>query len=192
VPAWFTTVGTRVPTTDVVLTYPFASSGLRSPMTWQAVGGLRYSLVGGGSITPDPPAHPTAAQRSDARAALDLVNLSDGFLPLPTGSPDQSARLRRALRDWGVTTIVIPSERGWPPALQGRSVPTAVAYVAAALGSAPAHRADAWVWAVPVRLPAAAAITPDAFARCTADLSAAVDPGRAATCVLAPAPAPGP
>jgi hypothetical protein len=192
VPAWFATVGTRVPTTDVVLTYPFASSGLRAPMTWQAVGGLRYSLVGGGSITPDPPTHPTAAQRSDARAGRDLVNLSDGFLPLPTGAPDQSARLRRALHDWGVTTIVIPSERGWPPALRGRSVPTAVAYVAAALASAPVDRADAWVWTVPIRIPAAVAITPEAFARCTTAPAAAVDPGRAGACVLAASSAPGP
>ena len=33
-------------------------------MTWQAVDALRYSLVGGGSITPNPPARPTPAQRS--------------------------------------------------------------------------------------------------------------------------------
>ena len=67
VPPWFTTVGPTVPTTDVVLTYPTPSSGLRAPMTWQAVGGLRWSLVGGGGVTPTPPAHPTARQRADAR-----------------------------------------------------------------------------------------------------------------------------
>ena len=192
VPPWFTTVGPRVPTGAVVLTYPFASSGLRAPMTWQAVGGLRYSLVGGGSITPDPPADPTPAQRSDARASFDLVNLSDGFLPLPTGAPDQSARLRLALHDWGVTTVVVPSERTWPQALRGRSVPTAVAYVAAALGGAPVHRADAWVWGVPARPGPAVVITPDAFARCATSAAAAVDPGRAATCVLDAPPAGAP
>jgi len=37
VPPWFTTVGSTVPTDDVVLTYPYASSGLRAPLTWQAV-----------------------------------------------------------------------------------------------------------------------------------------------------------
>ncbi|MGD0882199.1 MAG: hypothetical protein ABSB09_11590 [Acidimicrobiales bacterium] len=185
VPRWFTTVGTRVPTTDVVLTYPFASSGLRAPMTWQAVDSLRYSLAGGGSITPNPPAHPTPAERSDALAAVDLINLSDGFLPLPDGAPAQSARFRLALHDWGVTTVVIPSERGWPPALQGRSVPVAVAYVTAALGVGPVDRADAWVWAVPARPPAALTIPPAAFASCTTSVVAARDPEAAASCVLA-------
>ena len=192
VPPWFASPGTRVPASDVVLTYPFASSGLRAPMTWQATGGLRYSLAGGGSITPDPPAHPTPDQRSDARAALDLVNLSDGFLPLPTGSPDQSARLRLALHDWGVTTVVIPAEAGWPPALQGRSVPVAVAYVTAALGRGPVVRADAWVWAVPDHPPPAVVIAPAAFVGCTTGPAVGRDPGRAARCVLTRSGAPAP
>lgn len=189
VPTWFATVGTRVPPTDVVLTYPFASSGLRAPMTWQATAALRYSLAGGGSITPDPPPHPTAAQRSDGRAAFDLVNLSDGYLPLPTGSAAESARLRRALHDWGVTTVVIPSERGWPASLRGRSVPVAVGYVTAALATGPVHRADAWVWHVPAHPGPARTVSPVDFARCTGAPAAARDPGLAATCVLAAAPA---
>ena len=135
VPPWFTTVARTAPADAVVLTYPFASSGLRAPMTWQAVGGLRYSLAGGGSITPDPPAHPTAAQRTLSQATLDLTNLSDGFMPLPTGSTDESHRLRLALQDWGVTTVVIPDESTWPTALRGRSVPVAVATFTAALGT---------------------------------------------------------
>jgi hypothetical protein len=185
VPPWFATVGTTVPSTDVVLTYPFASSGLRAPMTWQAATGLRYSLVGGGSITPDPPAHPTTAQLSDAQTVADLVNLSDGFLPLPTGAPTELARLRLALHDWGVTTIVIPAETSWPAALRGRSVPTAVADVTAALGEGPTVRADAWVWDVPSDPAAALVVTPAAFAGCTTTPSDVRDPGLAATCVLA-------
>jgi hypothetical protein len=184
VPEWFATVGTRIPATDVVLTYPFASSGLRAPMTWQATTDLRWSLVGGGSITPDPPAHQTDAQRSDAQADLDLVNLSDGFLPLPTGSAEQSARLRLALHDWGVTTVVIPSEAGWPTALRGRSVPVAIAYMTASLGTGPVHQADAWVWSVPRRPRPAITVSPADFARCTTSVAAEAGPGEAATCVL--------
>jgi len=184
VPEWFATVGTRVPPTDVVLTYPFASSGLRAPMTWQATTDLRWSLVGGGSITPDPPDHPTYAQGSDAQADVDLVNLSDGLLPLPTGSEAELARLRLALHDWGVTTIVIPSEAGWPTALKGRSVPVALAYFTAALGAGPRKQADAWVWSVPRRPEPALTVSPADFARCTTSIAAAGDPGVAATCVL--------
>jgi len=184
VPPWFTTVGTRVPTSDVVLTYPFASSGLRAPMTWQAVDGLRYSLVGGGSITPAPPAHPTARQRALAAATLDLQNLSDGFDPLPTGRPGESARLRLALQAWGVTTVVVPDESTWPTALQGRSVPVAVATFTAALGTGPRHRADAWVWTVPRRPAPVVRLPESAFVACTTGPAVTDDPGRAATCIL--------
>jgi hypothetical protein len=184
VPPWFTTVATSVPHDDVVLTYPFASSGLRAPMTWQAVGGLRYSLIGGGSVTPDPPAHPTEAQRALTQATDDLDNLSDGFMPLPTGSSDEDGRLRLALHDWGATTIVIPDESTWPPALRGRSVPVAVATFTAALGAGPRWQADAWVWSLPRRLAPPLAISPDAFVGCTTGAAVTADPGRSATCVL--------
>ena len=152
-------------------------------MTWQAATGLPWSLVGGGSVTPDPPVHPTPAPRADAAAAFDLVNLSAGFLPLPTGSAAESARLREAVRDWGVTTVVIPSERGWPASLQGRSVPVAVAYVTAALGTGPTHRADAWVWTVTARPRPALVVSPVDFARCTTTPAAGRDPGLAASCL---------
>jgi len=187
VPSWFTTVGTRVPVTDVVVTYPFASSGLRAPMTWQAVGSLRFSLVGGGSITPTPPAHPTAAEVAVTRAGVDLSNLSDGFSPLPTGRPVEVARLRLALHSWGATTVVVPSEATWPTALRGRSVPVAVAMFTTALGSGPRWQSDAWVWDVR-RNPGAPLVVPEAaFIGCTTSPAAAIDPGRAAACVLAAA-----
>ena len=184
VPAWFTTIGTTVPTTDVVLTYPYASSGLRAPMTWQAATGLRWSLVGGDSITPAPPVHPTARQRGDAAAAADLSNLSDGYLPLPTGSAAESTRLRLALRDWGVTTVVVPAETTWPAALRGRSVPVAVATFAVALDEPPRWQADAWVWDVPAHPSAPAVVDPSTFVACTTSAAARADPGRAAACVL--------
>ncbi|HEX7460456.1 MAG TPA: hypothetical protein VF279_07480, partial [Acidimicrobiales bacterium] len=187
VPPWFTTVGTTLPADAVVLTYPFASSGLRAPMTWQAVGSLHYALVGGGSITPTPPTDPTERQRAVARATVDLINLSDGFSPLPTGRPDESTRLRAALRDWGTTTVVVPDESTWPTALRGRSVPVAVATFAAALGAAPRLQAGAWVWDVPPRLPPPALIPLAAFIGCTTGPTATADPGRAATCVVAAA-----
>jgi hypothetical protein len=187
VPSWFTTVGPRVPVTDVVVTYPFASSGLRAPMTWQAVGSLRFSLVGGGSITPTPPAHPTVVEVAVTRAGVDLSNLSDGFSPLPTGRPVEAARLRLALHSWGATTVVVPSEATWPTALRGRSVPVAVAMFTTALGSGPRWQSDAWVWDVR-RNPGAPLVVPEAaFVGCTTSSAAAIDPGRAAACVLAAA-----
>jgi len=184
VPPWFTAIGTTLPTSAVVLTYPYASSGLRAPMTWQAVGGLRWSLAGGESITPNPPSHPSARQRAVAVASVDLDNLSDGFWPLPTGRPDQVARLRLALHDWGVTTVVVPAESGWPASLQGRSVPVAVATFAVALGTAPRFEDGAWVWQVPTRPTPVVAVSQADFVACTTSPATALDPGRAASCVL--------
>ena len=185
VPPWFTTKGTTLPVSDVVLTYPFASSGLRAPMTWQAVGAQRWSLVGGWGITPTPPTHPSARQQAVARATFDLINLSDGFFPLATGRTDESARLRLAMLDWGVTTVVVPDERTWPASLRGRSVPVAVGTFTAALGVAPLHQSGAWVWNVPRRPPPPMVIREADFVACTAGPSAVVDPGWAATCLLA-------
>jgi hypothetical protein len=181
----FTTVGTTLPVSDVVLTSPFASSGLRAPMTWQAVAAQRWSLVGGWGITPTPPAHPSVRQRAVARATFDLINLSDGFLPLPAGRPDESERLRTAMLDWGVTTVVLPDERNWPASLRGRSVPVAVGTFTAALGVGPVRQAGAWVWNVP-RRPGPPMIVREAdFIACTTGPSAVADPGRVATCLLA-------
>ena len=184
VPAWFTSVGRRVPTTSVVLTYPFPSSGLQAPMAWQAAAGLRFSMVGGGGIAPAPPSHPTGSERNDALAADDLAVLSYGWLPLPTGTPAELARLRRALHDWGVTDIVVPKEVGTPRAIRARSIPLALAYVTAALGRPPVEQDGSWVWSVPEHLAAPPVVAPGVVTGCAATPGDAVDPGAAATCVV--------
>jgi hypothetical protein len=153
-------------------------------MTWQAVAGLRFSLVGGGGITPAPPAHPTPSQRVDAQASIDLSILSYGFLPLPTGTPTELSNLRQALHDWGVTTIVAPPEVGTPASIHGRSIPLAVAYFTAALHQAPIEQFGSWVWHVPPG-PVAAAMPPaGTVTACAASAPARKDPGAAAACVI--------
>ncbi len=187
VPTWFATAATRLPPSAVVLTYPYPSSGLQAPMTWQALDGLRFALVGGGGVTLTPSSRPTADQRDDEAAAADLASLSYGWLPTPPATARELDRLRRALSDWGVTTVVVPSEDGTPSALRARSVPEAVATFTAVLGTGPVRQDDAWVWSVrpdrsgPLRVPA------DAPARCGSSPAAATDPGLAARCVQASA-----
>jgi hypothetical protein len=184
VPTWFTTVGTRLPPSQVVLTYPYAASGLQAPMTWQAVAGLRFSLVGGGGITPTPPDRPTPAQRVEAKAAIDLATLSYGYLPLPTGTETELDDLRQALHDWGVTKIVAPSEAGTPAPIRARSIPLAVAYFTAALHQAPIEQLGSWVWNVPSRLVVAPMPPAGAVTSCAATAQARADPGAAAVCVI--------
>jgi hypothetical protein len=182
VPPWFTTAGARLPESAVVLTYPFASSGLQAPMTWEAASGLHTSLVGGGGIVPTPPSHPTASERLEAQAVADLDALSYGLAPLPVGTPDQLVRLHRALHDWGVTDVVIPDETGTPAPLQGRTVPWAIAYVTAATGQAPRRQDDAWVWRLGAPGHAALSVPDTTVIACSHLLPAAVAP-----CVLAAA-----
>ncbi len=184
VPPWYTTFGTRLPPTAVVLAYPFPSSGLPAAMVGQASAGLRFSLVGGGGIAPVPPDHPTPAQRSDLGAATDLDALSYGWLPLPTGSPAQLEGLRRALSDWGVTTIVVPAETSTPPSIRARSIPLAVATFTAALGRSPSEQAGALVWSVPAHLGMPRRLDPGTVTTCAGVAHASEDPAAAASCVM--------
>lgn len=146
VPPWFEGPGRHLPSSAVVLTYPFPTSGLAAPMTWQAATGLTWNLVGGRGVTPDPPPHPTHAQRIDADIAAHLADASDGLGPLPTADPVLASHLRQAMNDWGVTDVVVPDESSWPLSLRGRSVAAALTWFGAALGHPPTFRDGAWVW----------------------------------------------
>ncbi len=188
VPPWFTDVGAHLPTSAVVLTYPFPSSGLQAPMTWAAVSGLRFSLVGGGGIVPAPPSHPTPAQRVEAAASRDLGALSFGFVPVPRITAAEVVRLRRAVALWGVTQIVVPAEEGTPPALRARSVPLALATFTAVVGRGPAFTDGSWTWNLTGDTTAPLAVVAGTVEGCATASGAAADPSVAATCVLDASP----
>lgn len=145
VPKWFTTVATRLPASTVVLTYPFPASGLQDPLTWQAMNGIHFSMVGG----PASPTRPTETTAADRQAANLLDALSNGWIPPKGSTTAQVHLLRRAMHDWGVTTIVVPDPTGEPAALRPRSVPHFLALMIDLFGTPPTRQADAWVWTVP-------------------------------------------
>lgn len=90
-----------------------------------------------------------------------------------------------------MTTVVVPSEAGTPPALRARSVPLAVATFTAVLGRRPAVGHGAWTWTVRPGPGTSLVLPAGAVEACAASRRAAVDPGAAATCVLAGAGGPG-
>jgi hypothetical protein len=175
-PRWFTVAAPRRGNHLVVLPYPAALGGIQSSMAWQAIEGMTFSMVGGGGpgITP--------SRAGPERPGLEVLNQASiplGLAPRPTAT--NLAAIRQALRDWGVTTVVVPDQPDLPTYDRGRSVGYAVGLFTAAIGDAPTRQARAWVWTLESTLPAPIPMTAASFTRCTRG----VVPGSSvAACVL--------
>ncbi len=137
-PTWFRTQAPLLPPNQVLLTIP-APSGLReSAATWQAVEGTSYAMVEG----PGPGGVANRAGAESAGAA-EIAQLS--FFRPDTTTFD-AVPIQRAVRAWGVTTIVIPDQSNLPEYMQVPSVTLAAALMTAATGRKPVFQSDAWVW----------------------------------------------
>jgi hypothetical protein len=141
--SWATREGARLPGNSVVLFYPFPATYLDQALIWQAQSGMRYSIVGGRGIvagqgqvadhgfTPGTP--------EGTMSALTTQHLPQAHLPTPP-LPDSAtvASFRGALRQWGVTNVVMTAG--------GRDPAYARRWLTAALGAAPRRQDSAWVW----------------------------------------------
>ena len=139
-PTWFRTVGPHVSGRQVLLVYPAPFALTQSAMTWQAVDGMHYSIVGGtgpGSVLS------RAGKERNGQVVITSNSLTGGR---PPESPADIVAARQALEGWGVTMVVIPDQPGLPSYEQVRSVPSSVALMTAAIGERPVHQANAWVW----------------------------------------------
>jgi hypothetical protein len=160
VPLWFTTAARHLPGRQVVLVYPAPFGGVQSAMTWQAVGGLSFTMVGAGG----PGAIPQRA--GIERAGFDTLSATTlSFSQFSSRfTTQQISGVRRALLDWGVTTIVVPDQPRFPRYELGSHTAVAVALFTASTGNVPRFVDRAWVWtAVNGRQ---RSITPDAFRSC--------------------------
>jgi hypothetical protein len=182
-PTWFRTVVPTLRSRQVILVFPAPFSHRESAMTWQAVDSNAYSMVGVGG--PGGVPSRSGAQQEGLTA---ISNASASFTTQTVG-PGTIVAVRRALKAWGVTAVVIPDQPHLPAYDQINPVSFAAALVTAATGQLPKHRADAWVW-MDVALPGTPALASiGKFTACTAGVaphgSAAVD--HASRCVLATA-----
>jgi hypothetical protein len=164
VPRWFQTTADRLPPGQVLLTYPFATADSQAPIPWQAIGGMRFKMAGGGG-----PSGTVARAGADAVGFTVLRAASVPLLTAPTLSAVNLAAVREAMTNWGVTMVVVPADAGLPPFQTARGTGYGVAFFTAALGSAPVYQNQAWVWSDVSRRPASTALPVLTFNACASE-----------------------
>jgi hypothetical protein len=137
-PEWFTAVAPDLPPHQVLAVFPFAFR--QSNMSWQAVSGMPYEMVGGGG--PNSLLSRAGKEEAGDRYLSDISFLG-GALPFASGEVEA---VRNALDGWGVTVIVLPNPTDLPAYDKTPSVGSVVALITAATGTAPEYRSQAWVW----------------------------------------------
>jgi hypothetical protein len=140
-PAWFATEAPALPAGQVVLAYPVPFSGVQGVLTWQAVGGMHWAVVGGAG-----PGSIPSRQGDDAEGLRVIAVSSAQSLTAADTTPEEVAAVRRAMDDAGVTTVVVPDQPGLPRYDQVTDAASAVGLMTAATGRAPVRQAGAWVW----------------------------------------------
>jgi hypothetical protein len=202
VPTWFRTVAPRLPGHAVVLALPapfttttpgvkwetpdgehhlLASGWKQAALTWHALSGQRYSLVGSGGLGVGAKHD---AGEDQGQNIITRVTFAYGSSPTVTSS--DIIAVHRALSDWGVTTVVLPDQPELPSYDQVASVTAMAALLSAATGAKPAHVADAWVWRQVNHDNPQAYLDAAQYQRCTSGLttSGAVAVHRTTACVL--------
>ena len=139
-PDWFVHVAPTLPSGQVLLVLPVPFAMIESSMAWQAVGGMHYSMVGGGG--PDGAIERAGIERPGQQVIGDT---SFSFADHPL-TPRAVRSVRRALDQWGVDKVVIPDEPNRPAYDQIQHVTKATALFTMATGLAPTWQAHAWVW----------------------------------------------
>jgi hypothetical protein len=140
-PSYMKKVAPTLPSGTVLLTIPFAVSGVTQPMVWQAVDDMHFRLAGAALKTPNPFGGPVG-QGAPGSARRILTNLSILGVPLPAGTPAQLLRVRRALETWHVNRVVISGPSRDPIFASG--------FFTMALGFGPTYVDRAYVWQLPL------------------------------------------
>ncbi len=140
VPRWFLTVAPHLAEHQVLLVLPVPFALKQSAMTWQAVDGMDYDMVGGGG----PGSLPERAGPERAGQSV-LADVSVSESPEPV-TADEITAVRQALAGWGVTAVVLPDQAGLPGYERVHLVRTAAVLLTAATGRAPVRQSGAWVW----------------------------------------------
>jgi hypothetical protein len=203
-PTWFRTVAPHLAGHPVVLvlpaplsattsklkwtdangrTYPLIFSGKQAAMTWQALGGQRFSMVGSGGLGAG-----TVRSRAGNAGQNVISRVTFAYGAPPVVSSGDVEAVRRALRGWHVDTVVLPDQPELPEYDQVASVPDMAALITGATGIRPTYIAKAWVWNGVGRVTPPTTPTAQRFTACTTTVGssgpAVVD--RVVACMLAP------
>jgi hypothetical protein len=161
VPRWFQDTAVHLPPGQVLLTYPFATADSQSSIPWQAIDGMHYLMAGTGG-----PAGTLPRAGRDAPGFAVLQDASAPVYPAPELSASNLDAVRAAMRNWGVTRVVVPDDTGLPVYQRARGTPYGVGFFTAVLGSAPAHQDGAWVWSDLGQSPPPHPVSVHSFAAC--------------------------
>ncbi|HEV3328292.1 MAG TPA: hypothetical protein VGZ33_02750 [Acidimicrobiales bacterium] len=183
VPGWWR----AAPGPGVVLGYPYPSTVLQGPLSWQAHGAFAVSMLGGSG-----PQGTVSRAGQDAAATVVLNALSCGSFrcaggppsnaPRPTATAPNASLIRSMVRRDGVTEVVVPvTVHGHYLAAGAPSAPAAV-FFTEVLGRAPTIVHDAWVFLVRGSPAPPHLITPQLAARCAS--AGEQRPSTLAPCVL--------
>jgi hypothetical protein len=105
-PRFFTGPAVRgVPEGSVVLVAPFPGPRTATPMTWQALAGMRYRMPGGYFVGPGPDGGPQYGATPNLLSGL-LAKLSSG-VPVPRMDPYRRLAYTYNLVQWRVGTVVV-------------------------------------------------------------------------------------
>jgi hypothetical protein len=179
VPAYMRTAARTVPARTVMLTVPYAVSGVTQPMLWQAVDDMRFDLAGAALKTPGPGGGPVAKGTAGSARRI-MTDLTISGAPEPSGTAAQIATLLRALRTWKVQQVVVAGS--------SRDPVYATGFLTMVLGIAPTEEAGAQIWTVRRGVPAATPALGASLSMCRQGAEAVPPAGRAAEmahCVLA-------
>lgn len=163
VPEWFSSTAPHLTGHQVALVFPAPIALLQSAMSWQVSAGMTFEQVGGGG----PGAIPSRAGiERPGQVVIADVSTPGGITSL---TPANIQAVRRALDEWGVTTVVVVDPVGLPAYAQLRNPRVVLMMMTAAIGRPPTYTQRAWVWtdvnhSGPARLPSTAQFTSCQFA----------------------------
>jgi hypothetical protein len=161
-PTWFQAVAPRLPGHPVVLALPapftttttgvrwkspdgeshlLASGWKQAALSWHALSGQRYSIVGSGGLGVG-----AKHDRGEDQGQDIITKVTFAYGSSPNVSSSDIVAVHRALSEWGATMVVLPDQPELPAYDQVASVTKMAALISSATGSRPTHVADAWVW----------------------------------------------
>ncbi len=166
-PAWFKDASVQIGSHQVLLVLPYSVSQ-ESPMTWQALDDMRFSMVdeggpGGAPMRGGKERKAETILSIISSPAIDNVGYS---AEVKIVTPEKIASVRDALAAWGVTTVVIPDALNLPYYDVVPSDAAAAALITAAVGRQPSYQRGAWVWSNVRRVGPTILISAGGFAEC--------------------------
>ena len=121
--------------------YLLGISFKQAALTWHALTGQDYSMVGTGGLGAG-----VKHDTGEDQGQNVITKVTFAYDSTPNVTSSDIVAVHRALSEWGVTMVVLPDQSELPSYDQVAPVTAMAALISAATGARPTHVADAWVW----------------------------------------------